>query len=747
MKHADFLKDNILSLLKSRDYVPGDLGAIANRLKLERKDFPIFRKTVEEMVREGRVVRVKGGRYCAAKDLGLISGPIEFRQNGRASIRLEDGSSAVVRSEDTGVALNGDKVLARVFDEKFSRFGREKRGLSSVRYAKVIRVIERKTDRVIGTLMRHPNFWSVVPDDPKFFYDIIVPDPSKSALNPEPKEGDKVLVRLGEWRQKHINPSGEIVESFGKSHTPMSEYRAILSKYELETDFPEAVKEEVKGIPAEVSEADCASRLDLRGELVITIDPSDARDFDDALSFKRLSGGLLEVGVHIADVSRYVRPNSQLDREAQRRGNSTYLVGTVLPMLPFELSNGICSLTEGDDRLVKSVFLVFDAAADCKGARFANSVIRSSKRLTYEQAYAFLKENDLEKIKKVRPPAAYETGAAGRPLSDCGDALLAKLRTTIRRMWSLASALRKKRMRKGSFDLEMPETRIYCDAEGYAERIEKVESDESHQLVEEFMLAANEAVARELFDAHIPFISRVHDDPDTEKLAELRDYLDAFGIYCGDLTSRREIIKTLAAINAHPQSYLLKNEFLKSLKRALYRASSDGHFGLNKHFYAHFTSPIRRYADLTVHRAMNFLMAKNRLPGAPKGRFSAPTQAHLALMSDHISKTERNSADAERESKKVKLLEFFEKKIGSKETFEAVISSMTGHGFFVELTESMAYGFVHMHTLKDDIYKLNADGNALRGRRTGKVLKVGDKIRVFPEAVDRFKRQIDFAKA
>lgn len=748
MKNTDFLEENILSLLKSRSYAPSDLGQIAKMLKLERKDFPIFRKTIEQMVKSGDVAHVKGGRYCATKDLGLVSGTIEFRQSGRASLTLENGETLTIRSEDTGVALNGDKVLARIFDERFSsrRRRHEKQMPSSERYAKVIRIIERKTTKVIGTLMRSMNFWRVVPDDPKFFYDIIVSDPAKSTLNPPASEGDKVVVLLHDWTQKHINPSGDIIENLGKSHTPMSEYRAILTKYELETEFPDEVKEEVKSIPEVVSEKEIANRLDLREEFVITIDPSDARDFDDAVSFKRHKDGILEVGVHIADVSHYVRPNSPLDKEAQKRGNSTYLVGTVLPMLPFELSNGICSLVEGKDRLVKSVFLQFDVTGDCKNVRFANSVIRSAKRLSYEQAYAFLKENDLEKIKKVLPPQAYETGAVGRPLADFDDTFLQKLRTNIRQMWSLASALRKKRMRKGSLDLDMPETKIYCDEEGYATKIEKLSSDESHQLIEEFMLAANEAVARELFANHLPFISRVHDDPDVEKLAELRDYLDTFGIYCGDLTSRRELIKVLAQITNHPQSYILKSQFLKSLKRALYRASSDGHFGLNKHYYAHFTSPIRRYADFTVHRTMNFLMQRGKMQGAPKGKISILSQAQLDHISDHISKTEKNSAEAERESKKVKLLEYFERKIGSKETFEAVITAMTSHGFFVELTESMAYGFVHMHSLRDDIYRLNSDGNALRGRRSGKVLKIGEKIKVQPESVDRFKRQIDFVK-
>lgn len=331
----------------------------------------------------------------------------------------------------------------------------------------------------------------------------------------------------------------------------------------------------------------------MRGKFTVTIDPEDAKDFDDAISIEQDAQGW-EIGVHIADVSYYVRQNSAIDKEAQARGNSTYLVGTVLPMLPFELSNGICSLVEDKDRLVKSVFMRFDDNGECKSARFANSVIRSDKRLSYEQAHALITENSFEKILEAKPPQDYETAFSGKPLSELTPEKLKNLQAMLRKMWSIASALRKRRMKNGSFDLDMPEFKIFCDKEGYADRIEKIEYNESHQLIEEFMLAANESVARELFSNHIPYISRVHDDPDVEKLSELRDELETFGIRCGDLTSRKEVVRILAEIEKNPQNYILKTKFLRSLKRALYRASADGHYGLNKVYYAHLH---RRYAD------------------------------------------------------------------------------------------------------------------------------------------------------
>lgn len=745
MKDYD-LRQSIIGVLKSKDYAPSGLSELADLLKISKSDFRVFKRTVADMVKSGEVAHVKGGKFCASKDLGLVAGTIRFKQSGAAFIELENGTDVMVRREDTGVSLNGDRVLARILDERQMRSRRREKFLGGILHARVIRVTERKSSLVIGTLKRSVNFWHVVADDPKFYYDIIVGDPSKCAALPRPDDGDKVVVSLHDWTQRHINPSGDIVENLGKSHTPMSEYKAILIKFGLETTFPEAVLKQVKTLPAEVSEKDIAGRLDLRDEFVVTIDPSDAKDFDDALSILRTKDGFLEVGVHIADVTYYVKSASALDKEAQKRGNSTYLVGTVLPMLPFELSNGLCSLVEDEDRLVKSVFIAFDNYGECKNVRFANSVIRSKKRLSYEQAHAFLKTDDLEKIKAMTPPESYMTASSGKALSEFSDDFLQKLKSTLKMMWTLASALRKKRMRNGALDLDMPDYKIFCDAEGYAQKIVKMVYDESHQLVEEFMLAANEAVAKALFDAHIPFISRVHDEPDEEKLNDYREFLDSFGIECGDLTRRREVVKVLAQIAVHPQNYLLKTEFLKSLKRAEYRASCDGHYGLAKHFYAHFTSPIRRYADVTVHRCLDFYMKKSGESSAAKRIVTTLGGADLQKIAMGVSKTEQNSTDAERESRKVKLLEFFERKIGTSESFEAVVVSITSHGFFVELTESMAFGFVHTHTLRDDIYRLNADSTAMRGRRTANLIKIGDKIRVTVESVDIFKRQIDFAK-
>lgn len=752
---SDIRKD-LLDFMKSKSYTPLTLPQIATALGLSRKACAPLRKAMDSLIADGTAAKVKGDRYGLSGDLNLLAGTIAFRQRGGAFLDVPGSDEKIeIRPEDTGVALNSDKVLARLLPDSFKprrgRNGRRDWNAANygekVRYAKVIRILERANSKVVGTLRRSYSFWHVVPDDPKFFYDVIVSDPAKSGVVPPPKENDKVVVRLNEWVQKHMNPTGEIVENLGESHTPMAEYRSILVKYDLSETFPDEVEKCADSVPCEVSARDISGRFDARSIPTITIDPEDAKDFDDAISLRPAEGGNYEVGVHIADVSKYVKPSSPLDREAAKRGNSTYLVGTVIPMLPFKLSNGICSLVEDEDRLVKSVFLTVSPNGNILNTRFANSVIRSSKRLSYEQAHALITLDNLGEAAAVRPPENYETAFSGKDLTELSSESLAALQKMVRTLWGIASGMRQRRMKEGSLDLNMPEFKIFCDKDGYADRIEKIEYNESHQLVEEFMLAANREVSKALFGAKIPYISRVHDEPDPDKLTELRDELEPFGIECGDLTSRREIIKLLEQINAHPQAYILKTMFLRSLKRAEYRASPDGHYGLYMRFYAHFTSPIRRYADLTVHRCFDRMLWERKIPTAPKYAPAALAKTELDAVAEAITRTEGNSTEAERESHKIKLMEYFERRIGKGNAFEAIVTSLSNHGFFVDLTQSQAYGFVHLRTLHDDIYHLSDDGTELRGRRTGTTFRAGDKVYVDVESVDRFKRQIDFRLA
>jgi ribonuclease R len=677
---------------------------------------------------------------------GELVGRIQFRAGGSAFVVREGVVGEVsepalqVFPEDTGVALPGDRVLAREFPGRKGRRAGEKIG-------GVIRVLERTRETIVGELRTGRRGFVIQPDDPRFGYEIHVADPAQSGVKPPPKPGDKVLVRLGEWLRRDAPLTGTIVSRLGRTHEPQAELLGIFLKYDLAKQFPPEVEREAAALPDKVHPRELTGRLDYREQAVFTIDPDDAKDFDDALSYEELPAGEVRVGIHIADVSTYVKPGTALDREAQRRGNSTYLVGVVVPMLPEKLSNGLCSLVEAQDRLCKAVFLTFDKKLRLKDTTFANTVIRSRKRLTYKQAYAFLFEDDLERVRALPLPPKHQTGSTGRALRDLSEDKMRDLQTWIRALWKIGSRLRKERMANGSLDLDMPETKIFVDPNGYADRLERIEHDESHQLIEEFMLAANEAVARLTRTHKLPSLYRVHDEPDIEKLEELRGLLDAQDIKVGDLSHRAELIRLLALLEKHPQGYTLRTQLLRSLKKAAYRHTPDGHFGLAKKDYTHFTSPIRRYADLVVHRVLEHYLARTdaHRPAAHAG-YILPQVARLG---EHLSLTEINSAEAERDSVKVKLLEFFERELDKqpRTTFAAVITDVRANGFFIELVESMTFGFISTHTLRDDYYALNNSGTALVGRKRKQRYELNQRLDVVVEKVDRYKRLIDFRPA
>lgn len=751
----------LLNRLKRRDYVPLPVDRLAEKLGVPADELGDFRGEVDQHLKQGTLVRLKKNRICLPRDADLVTGRVRFRQSG-AAILLPDAAPdekppapLQIRAEDTWVAMHGDHVVCRIIPKrKLERYRRRRGPLGDdAESARVIRILERARTTLAGTLKRSKMFHFVIPDDPRIIQDILVPDPEQSKLSPKPKIDDKVVVKLFDWEQRHLNPEGEVIEVLGKTHTPGAEYQAILRQHGLHPEFPAHVVGEVRTLPARVPESDLKGRLDLRHAHVFTIDPQDAKDFDDALSIEPLENGGHRVGVHIADVSAYVKPGTALDTEARERGNSTYLVGTVIPMLPHALSNGLCSLVEGEDRLTKSVFLDFTKNGKIEKTEFADSVIRSAKRLTYEQAHALMKEDDLKAIRALPTPPKHQTGSTGRRLDSLSNKELGMLQTAIRGLWDIGSRLRKRRMRSGSLDLDMPETKIYVDEQGYADRIVLVEHDESHQLVEEFMLAANEAVAKALNHRRIPAIHRVHDKPETEKLDELSTHMKTVGIDAGDLTTKKNILSLLAKIRKHPQAHMLRIQLLRSLKQACYRASPDGHYGLGKQHYTHFTSPIRRYSDLVVHRifARNLSGKGNKGKGTGKadGEGQRHTHAQLGPLAQHLSLTEQNSTEAERESNKVKLLEFFEREVAkeTKTVFDAVILEIKNHGMFVELTESLAYGLVHASTLTDDLYQVTDDNSAFRGRRTRKTYRAGETVPVVVQRVDRFKRQVDFAPA
>ncbi|WP_309384293.1 ribonuclease R family protein [Cerasicoccus frondis] len=751
------LEESIIELLGKKDYSPLRQEELANALLLRKNERKQLRRTLHKLLDEGVIARVKKDRFVLPKDADLVAGEISFRQSGSARVFPEQKPGQATRdpleikAEDTGLAMHGDKVLVRV-DDSDKRFHGRARGnrkndyFANQTFGRVIRILQRKRETFPGTLKRSRMFWYVIPDDPRIIQDILVPPPEQATFLPRPKEDDKVIVRMLEWRQRHLNPEGEIIEVLGETHEPGAEFKALLHKFDLSPEFPQAVSEQVLEVSPKVTNSDIGNRFDARKIFTFTIDPDDAKDFDDALSIEYKKSGGLRIGVHIADVSAYVKHNTALDREAQKRGNSTYLVGCVIPMLPHALSNGICSLVEAEDRLVKTVWLDFDAKGGLRKKSFSNSVIRSNKRLTYAQALALLKQSDLEKIRATPLPAAHQTGSTGRALNTLKDDELNDLQKGVRALWKIAAKLRRDRFKKGSLELDMPEVKIYVDEDGYADRIVQHEYDESHQLIEEYMLLANEVVAKELTQAGLPYLSRVHDEPEPDKLDELRQQMAIAGIKCGDLTKRGEVTKLLKTIKDHPQGYTLRISFLRSLKQACYRAEADGHYGLAKQFYAHFTSPIRRYSDLIVHRIFDFHLVKSGNDSAPSRPPKIYSKSELDRLGDHVSITERNSQEAERESNKIKLLEYFEREAErpEKNHFDAVITDARNHGLFIELTQTMAFGMVHISTLQDDIYHVVDGGAALLGRKKQKRYSVGDNVKVVIERIDRFKRQMDF---
>lgn len=752
------LQNQLLEFLSSPEYTPLTFDEIKNSLKLSTSKAKEAKNILTQLVEEGLIATVKKGRYVIAKEADLVSGIIKFKASGNAILIPDhpDGTPELpgiaILAKDTYLALQNDHVLARIVKKSPKAKYKKGKRLPPTEpeiFAQVKQILHRYSNTIIGTLQKTRTYYFVLPDDPKIVHDIIVQDPQTSKLDPKPELGQKVIVELKDWIHPHLNPDGDIIKIIGTPHTALAEYEAILHKYELDPEFSDRVKIEAGQILPKVQEKEIQDRLDCRELFTFTIDPDDAKDFDDALSIEELPEGDTRVGIHIADVSHYVRPGSELDKEAQKRGNSTYLVGTVIPMLPYTLSNGICSLVEDEDRLTKTVFVTFNKIGIIKNTYFANSVIRSNKRLTYRQAYAFLTENNLKKICKLSPPPSYQTGATGRPLKDFSPEILKKLQGSIRKLWQIAYGIRRERMRRGSLDLNMPEVKIFVDKDGYSDHIETILYDESHQLIEEYMLLANKIIAQLLLEANMPFISRVHDKPDPEKLNDLRETLLNFEIQAGDLSTRSNVTKLLSKIKGHTQEHVLKVEFLRSLKQACYRASSDGHYGLNMEHYTHFTSPIRRYADLIVHRIFNNYLIKHGYETAIKKFHHPYSQGELQSLACHISNREQNSTEAERESVKIKLLEYFQRELikPQKTAFLAIITGLRNFGMFIELVESLAFGFIPFSVLKDDIYSLNAKGTKITGRRKGRTFHIGQEILVYINKVDRYKRNMDFELA
>ena len=658
--------------------------------------------TLRELEQVGKIARIKGNRYALSLEADLIPGRIRMNRQGKGFLIPDDSSlkEIAIPESATGTALHEDRVLVRRdVSARPPRAGEHVQATGTV-----LRVLERHRTQIVGTLQRGPRFLCVVPDDPRIPHDIYVPEPKD--VGRKALAGDKVVVELRAWESRHTNPEGEIVEVLGAPDEEGVDMLSVLRQYNLPLHFPKAVLDEAGAIGSEVHPEELVGREDCRSHSVVTIDPDDAKDFDDAICLERVSAEHWKLWVHIADVSHYVKAGTALDEEASRRGNSTYLVDRVIPMLPEALSNDLCSLKPDVDRLTKCMEFLIDENGRVLKTRHFPAVIHSQRRFSYLEAFEILQ----------RPPSG--------PIEEM-----------LHHANQLAQRIRRLRFDAGALELDFPEMKIRLDEQGHVSRIERVENDISHQLIEEFMLLANEAVAACLLQLNRPAIHRVHEEPDARRIQEYREEVLSHHVACGNLSHRVEVQKLLHQLGTLAIGPALKIGFLRSMMRARYAIEPLGHYGLAKKHYAHFTSPIRRYADLVVHRALF-------------DHIHATKQA-LKETSEHISSTERNSSDAERDSKDVKLYAFLESQLksASPQRYPALVTDLRNFGFFVDVTGLGMSGMVPFSELKDDFYVFDPARLQVVGRRTRRVIKLGDRLEVQIAKVDRFKKQVDFRLA
>ena len=621
-----------------------------------------------------------------------LQGKLLFNIRGGARlIAADDRLIAWIADGMTGTALHGDTVEATP---------------SQGEQARITRVIERAHETIIGLFQKQHGQAVVIPDDPRNPHVFLVRSGGKPLSRP-PRVGDKVVLHLDPWNDPGELPTGRLTELLGAAGAPGVDMLSVIRGHDLPAEFPEACEREAAAVPDDISDDIIAKREDCRGQFVLTIDPDDAKDHDDAVSVERTAHGW-QLTVHIADVAHYVRPGSALDKEARRRANSTYLVDRCIPMLPFRLSADLCSLRAGIPRLAHSVFFDITAQGKITKVRFAKTVIQVHARLTYKQAMAMIKGEHVAGFSPDVPKA-------------------------VQNSWQLASVVRKLRFAAGSLELDFPEIKIWLDAEGRADRMERMVNDESHQLVEEFMLLANEAVAKETQRRNVPCIYRIHEKPDPDRLNEFRKNAATAGLKLGDMTQRKEVMRMLTAIRGRPDEFRLKIDFLKSLRRAAYSPDPLGHYGLHKANYLHFTSPIRRYADLVAHRVLAGERGTNR--------------KELTELSKHISDTERTSAQAEQESRLVKKIEFFQRQLDSQkpQTFRAIVSDTRIHGLTVELPDAGTTGLIAAESLPNGPYTYDRTRSEFVNRRTKRTFKIGDEVKVIVCRVDAARRMIDFA--
>lgn len=698
-------KAMLVSLMNEEAYVPMKLKELAILLNVPKEQREELKQVLNLLLAEGKISVSKKGKFGKAEAFALV-GVFSGNARGFGFVAIEGQEEDVfIPADRTGGALHGDRVQIVIDSE--GRGGRPE--------GTVVRILEHANETLVGTYEKGKGYGFVIPDNQRISKDIFIPQGcSQGAVS-----GHKVMVKIRDFGEKKgKKPEGVITEILGHIHDPGVDILSIVRAYNLPEDFPGAVKNQLKQIPDEVKKDSWAGRKDLRDLPTVTIDGEEAKDLDDAISIERAGDGYL-LGVHIADVSHYVQEHTPLDEEAFKRGTSVYLVDRVIPMLPHKLSNGICSLNEGEDRLALSCLMEIDSQGNVTGHEIAETVIRSDRRMTYTAVNAIVTDHD--------PQVTAE---------------YAEFAEMFLLMKELADILRKKRHARGSIDFDFPESKIVLDEKGKPLEIKAYERNAATRIIEDFMLLANETVAEDYFWQELPFLYRTHDKPDEDRMKRLGTFINNFGYVLrmpGGQVYPKEIQKLLDKVEGTPEELLISRLTLRSMKQAKYTTENTGHFGLAARYYTHFTSPIRRYPDLQIHRII-----KESLHGGLTGKRISHYEKILPQVAVQTSALERRADEAERETDKLKKVQYMERFIGQE--FEGVISGVTSWGFYVELPNTVE-GLVHISELRDDYYVFLEERYELSGEMTGKTYKLGQTIRVQLTGCDRFSKTIDFIPA
>ncbi len=672
------------------------LRELRHLLNIPKEERAAFRKLIKEMVRRGELVHIKGRRYGLPEQMRLVVGTLCVHPDGYGFVNPEKGEAVFIPPRRLSGAIDGDLVVARV--ERTTKKGPE---------GSIIRILERKRKRIVGFFFKGRRVSTVIPEDERLPIEVLIPpDATKGA-----EDGDMVAVEITDFSPGRRIPEGKVVEVLGDPEDLSTQAKAVIYNYDLPHRWSPQVKRELKEVPEEVREEDERGRKDLTKVPLVTIDGENARDFDDAVCVRKTKTGY-KLYVAIADVSHYVKPGTFLDQEAYKRGTSVYFPNTVVPMFPKKLSNGICSLNPLVKRLAMVVEMDFDKNGNRVRQKFYPAVIKSHARLTYTEVKEILVDRSRELRKKYKPLV--------RMLENCAE---------------LAMMLREKRIERGSIDFDLPEPEVVLELTGKIRDIIRRERHLAHFIIEEFMIAANEAVAEFLTEKGYPFLYRVHEAPDPVKLKEFVEFAKTLGLELEppEEPSSAWVQEVVKRATGRPYSYLVNVLLLRSMKQAHYSPENTGHFGLASNCYCHFTSPIRRYPDLVVHRVLKAALNKRKPPYGLE---------ELREMGGHLSQRERVAMEAEREMLERVQVRFMKDHIG--ETFTGIVSGVSAFGFFVELEEYFVSGVVRLVDLHDDYYELDEKNHRLVGRRTGRVFQIGERVEVKVKEVNLRRRHIIF---